>query len=861
VSGKFSSILIAAVCCLGPVSGQAPYLHNHRPRLPHSQGPAVACLMVDLNSDGRMDLVRASKRGFGIFIQDAGGRYEAAAVAKAALTGTEIVSLAAGMITLGKFPDVVVGYRDGRVMVYPSSGGAFGKPWVLPKISGSLRPTVSEVLVGDLDNDGDDELVITLNQERPVVFSVVGTNVFKQARLLRGPLLQAPRSVLTDLDLDGDLDLLSISGGAPAYPGLYTNTRGAMTISSAAFPISTRIATTKLIAARVLGKASTELLIAPVSYSAAPVRIFRNTSSSPGKITYAPYNVTSAFAVSRPWDVVAGDVSGDGLPDLIAINLNGSVVVGVNSSTSPGSFRTALTLLSSAPRAKLCAVDLENDKDVDLYVAGAGVEDSLLLGNGSAGLLDRDTESRGMPIGRLIRALIGVTDLTGEGDPDLALWDITGRASMMRNMDGQARFERVANTKVPALPASVYIDVQSAAVASRTTHDFLVLGYVSINNATGMRTVVRRSTGQLIDETALRWRNTMRFVSMTVADIAGHVKGSVGTAGLSDVVGLDAYGNIVLVINSKGTFSRSVVVSKSRARVGSKVLVQDINLDKLPDLVILQPSSTVRVLLADPKNADRFVEIVGPSVVAQGGILEDVTGDLFPDLVLSVPSASSKVRIWIGLPTGRFLDRTSTLMPKLGTSLGIVTDIAAIHSSNTTLKSVVLGFQGGGDRIMRLSSRTFGAPELLPFRGSTKTRELLVRDLDLDGDDDVVVVRFDTYPALLLGQSFQFTHRGGLSQLGREASLHVALPDRQTFGVLGIGYPVVRFELPFMGVVRMGRFSVLMPMPNPPTKLIHEVRVKIPTSIGLTPIPMQMFTIKNAQIYFRNLDLFQPTRH
>jgi FG-GAP-like repeat len=817
--------------------------------------------MVDLNGDSRVDLVRASATTFGIFFQDKGGRFVAAKVARVDLLGTEIVSVAVGSIVTGKHRDVVIAHLDGRVMIYPNTGTTFGKPWTLPKIAGSLKPAVAEVFVGNLDRVGVDEIILTLNHERPVVFKVATANTFTQARVVRGPLLQRPRSVLADLDRDGDLDLLSVSAVTAAYPAVYGNDRGTLKASTTAFPATTRLAASQVVVASVLGKSGPELMLGPLSATAASVRMFRNTSTTAGKLTYAYHGTTSLFRVARPRALVAADVNGDRFPDLLAINANGSVVLGLNTARSPGTFRAAKTLLTAGPRTGLCAVDMDRDRDVDLFVGGFGIEDSLLLGRGAAGLLDRDTESRGMPIGSLNRALIGVTDVTGEGDPDLVSWDRVGRGGMLRNVSGQARFERVPSTRVPTLPLASYIDVQNAAIATKLDRDLLVLGYPSVNNTTGMRTVVRRSTGQLVDETRLRWRNSIKFVSMTVGDVAGHVIGSAGAAGYSDVVGLDGLGNIVMVINGKGLFSRAVLVSTTKAKYGSKVLIGDVNFDTRPDLVIVQPTARVRVLLADPKNADKFIERAGPAVIARTGILEDVTGDFYPDLVLSVPGASSKVRLWVGGSNGSFVDRTSVFMPKLGTKLGVVTDLATIGSANTRVKSLVLGFQGARDRIMRPTNRIFGVPTILPMRGSSRTSRLIVRDLDLDGDDDVVVARFDSYPALLLGQSFQFTHRGGLSQLGREAAMHIALPDLQTFGVVVIGYPVVRFRLPGMGVVRMGRFSVLLPMPNPPRTLVHEIRLPVPTGIALTPIPMQLFTIKNGRIQFRNLDLFTPTAH
>ena len=478
------------------------------------------------------------------------------------------------------------------------------------------------------------------------------------------------------------------------------------------------------------------------------MRVFRNLSGKVGVITYRLQALAQKFLVTRPRQLLAADFNQDGVPDLIARNLNGSVVAGLNNGT--GAFQTAKGILFAAPRGPLCIEDFDGDRDLDLLATGAGIEDILLLGKRSGtSYAWVNTESQGMPIGARAHYLMGVADVTGEGDPDLIAWTHLGQPSMMVNVRGQARFKLATPSRVPTLPTGVYLDAQPAAVQNRRGGDFLVLRNTSNTAIPGMRVVMRSTSGALFDVTSVRWRVRTLLRSMTVADVSST------SPGLSDIVGLDATGKIQLIRNKAGYYSSTVLVSTTAARLGSKILVADLNLDRRQDLVVIQPGSTVRVLLHHATSNDTFVEIAGPFMKASTGIVGDFNGDFRPDLVLASSTATGPVQLFTGTGTGKFLNSTAKFMPRT-TAVGIVTDMAILTSKHTTDRSIVLGMQRGPDRILRATNRVFAPPTVLPVRGSTQTRRLLVADLDLDGDDDLVTSRYDSYPQLLLGQSYQF---------------------------------------------------------------------------------------------------------
>lgn len=857
-------LCVALLAWVTTAPAQGPTVANHRYRLPAGQDAAVACHMADLDGDGRADLIRATANSFGVWLQDGAGAFQPVAVPILVPTGNpEIVTITTARVATGKFPDLVVGYRDATVHVYPNAGGKFAAPWVLPPVV-VAAPALEQVVTGSLDTDPTyDELVLVLNQQWPVLYSRVGVAQFQQTTLNSGPQLRTPRAVLVDLDNDTDLDLLLVTGDAtPTAPALYLNNSGrGFTLDQLAFG-RMQVNASVLRAADVNGNGRMELLLGPLAQAASAIRIVQNTSATPTTLQYALLNITSAFLTVAPRGLAFGDLNGDSYPDVVAMNDDGSVGYGLNAgAAAPGRFGPMKVLLDAAPRAAMALVDLEPDGDLDLYVAGAGTEDRLLLGGSSTDpILELDTEVLAMPSAVVDEYLLGVVDVSGEGDPDLVLWSTSGVPTYLRNDAGQARFVTTSPIGViPTLPSSTYQSAHNAAITRKhTAADLVVLGAVSAQNPTGVRVIVQTGRGVLADDTATRWLFTGSLRSLATGDVSGSVPGSTGTVGLSDVVGVDGAGQLWLIVNVAGVFSKAVSMSSTAVQNGARLHIGDINLDGHADVVVAQPTQGVRVLLADPTAPDKFLEVPPQLWGGIASTLEDLDGDLIPDLLVVTNSVAQRVLLLQGTTAGRFVDRTAAWLPTQG-ALPPVDSIAVLRSSYGRHPSLVLGCPRNRDWIARMNtSGVFGTPEPLPVRGSILTRRLAVADLDLDGDDDLVVARFDALPAVLLGQSVQLSNVG-ITQAGRESSIRVALPGSQWLGAIAIGFPTARVEIPGLGVIRLQR--ILPTMLPVPSAQVSVLRFPMPANLGTTPIPLQLLTVApNGKLTFHNLDVFQATR-
>ena len=185
---------------------------------------------VDLNGDGLLDVIVGSASGPLVVLQNAGSittRYSWAGTPDyRVLTGAESPVGGAGM---GAFSapaygdldgdgvqDLVVGESSGALHAFPpsagadvGSGGALSDADMgLPMASGYSSPAS-----GDLDGDGDDDLIVGAEDGTLRFLQNVGGRTFVAVEGSASPVwgIQLPsftHPALSDVDSDGDLDLL-----------------------------------------------------------------------------------------------------------------------------------------------------------------------------------------------------------------------------------------------------------------------------------------------------------------------------------------------------------------------------------------------------------------------------------------------------------------------------------------------------------------------------------------------------------------------------------------------------------------------------------------------------------------------------
>jgi len=245
-----------------------------------------------------------------------------------------------------------------------------------------------------------------------------------------------------DLDGDGKPDLAVVNQGANTV-SVFRNTSASGSITATSFAAKVDFATGSYPVSVVIGDfdgdGKPDLAVA--NYLGSTVSILRNTSSS-GSITVASFAAHVDFATGKnPYSIAAGDIDGDGKPDLALADQGGNTVSVLRNTSTSGSITTAsfaarVDLTTGNYPLGVAIGDLDGDGKPDLAVV-----------NGNSGTVSvfRNISSSGSIKANSFAARvdfatgsfpysIAIGDLDGDGKPDLAVanyYDAT--VSVLRN--------------------------------------------------------------------------------------------------------------------------------------------------------------------------------------------------------------------------------------------------------------------------------------------------------------------------------------------------------------------------------------------------------------------------------------------
>jgi hypothetical protein len=344
-------------------------------------------------------------------------------------------------------------------------------------LSWDLETPIAGVAMGDFDGDGDPDLVTCAASCR--LLRNDGRGNFADAPAgksgPRFPDAMLDTRVLAAADFDGDGALDVFLGLASEGPGVIYRNNGVGTFTSADADVFAPIAdpVTAVAAGDIDGDGRTDLVIADGTADTVPLRVYLNHSKG-GAMAFT---LAESWAIpERDWIASAislVDVDGDGALDLVLATPNASDGValrlllrhdkGFDDATArlPGGIDGAITAIAAG--------DVNGDGAPDIIAVGAG-QDRLLLNDGSGHFFDATIAS--MPLDAAAGTSVSLVDLNRDRHPDLVIGNAGAETRLYLN-DGTGRF--LDHTPLLPIRADQTIWVAAANVDGDADEDLLIL--------------------------------------------------------------------------------------------------------------------------------------------------------------------------------------------------------------------------------------------------------------------------------------------------------------------------------------------------------------------------------------------------
>ena len=623
-------------------------------------------VIADIDADGKPDLLVANTGDNTISVyrnMSSTGSLTAGSFAAPVVipTGDEPSALNVTDVDGDGKPDIVftiadLGIQTVSILRNTSSGGTLS---FAPVISFQAGVQVSGLAVGDIDGDGKPDLAVANNQDNTIsIFrnvSIAGWVGFTpQALLATG---NGPWSIaMADIDGDGRPDLV--------VPNQFDNT----------------------------------------------ISVFRNTSIL-GNTNYNPFSAQVTFATGlSPAQLVLTDIDGDGKADVVVVNTDSTLSVLRNTATSgsitSGSFAAQVVIPTGNSTFSLAAGDINGDGKPDVVVINNSNTVSVLRNTSATGSI-----SFGAPAIFAVGASVGggyagsfwgvaVGDIDGDGKADIAAVNNgDNTVSILRNDP---------LTHVPAITGTSHICVggtlsltdsaaggtwSSGAAGVATVGSTGIVTAVSVGTATisysfgagfTVTTVVTVNAGSLPVITSVSplkgnvasavtitgtgfsssdivyfgpEKATISSTSGTVMHVTVPVDAAYAPVTVTDPgCGLTGYAELAFIptYDNSPYVPNTVHFDTGNIQTGSADFASrgicDINGDGKPDLVLVSNDGTLSVYLnisstGSISYATRVVFPTGTTGVAQDKIaIGDIDGDGKPDVVFTDPDSEY---IWV----------------------------------------------------------------------------------------------------------------------------------------------------------------------------------------------------------------------
>lgn len=624
-----------------------------------------------------------------------------------------------------------------------SNGNGTFQPGVL--ISNPHGVDGDQLLYGDFHNTGKKDLIV-VHGTNPASFELwvpSGDGTFTVPTT--SPITIAPNylvgGAVFDVNGDGNLDLVFIDAHTPA------NVWTLLGNGDGTFQAATSVALANKVSNVVFADFNGDGVLDFAAITGTQDVIYLGQANG----TYvAGTPLTNPDGLYDICNNAAGDLNGDGKPELVAANCSvsgaaGNLTVYVNN--GDGTFKTGVyysagtettdnTAANISPLAVTIA-DANGDGKNDLVVSNHDAGDlTVLLGNGDGTV---NVPTVGYNTGGTPKTSAIVADFNGDGIPDIVVPDYNFSFTYLQGY-GDGTFRGAQDFYSP-VPGGFSAGATAIAVGDFNGDGYpdLVVGNYGFNppNGSGIGVTVFLSNSDGSLRPGINLGKGGSYEGVAVADFNGD--GSLDIAALNESNG----GIQIFLGNGQGSFSDGAFIN-SCCTNAFKIVSGDFNGDGHPDLAVVNTgNSNVSVLLNDGTGNFGAAATYATNGVGTGIAVGDVNGDGILDLV--VPQSNQGVDVLLGNSDGTFQTaKTSTFaFNNLGNvALGDLNgdgklDIAVTVADHTTPNEGLAIAQGKGDG-------TFGTPVLF---ATTLQNTLLVpptpgdvKMLDLNGDGKLDVI-------------------------------------------------------------------------------------------------------------------------
>jgi hypothetical protein len=744
-------------------------------RVPTEFDGTMAVAAADIDGDGDLDVLTLRTRSsmphspLRILVNDGKGSFTDESVARGPTSQARMQVLVASDVDGDGDPDLVLGTSAGNDVLFVNDGKGFFQP-----ASAALPPVSDQtyaIAMADVDGDRDPDLVLAdFYQAR--LWLNDGKGVFQDASAALGTLSYPVRAV-TAFDADGDAAPDLVLAVSEETVLLRNDGKGRFTRSTTPLPAASRDST-YYVAGDLDGDRDNDLVV--VFDYTRPALVLENDGS--GRFTDETARWLATTDGSRHASLL--DVDADGDLDLFVARLRHRSKLFLNTglkSFADGTLSPAEQPDNDPANGAFAVTDVNGDGWPDVVVSSdLSGESQVLVNDGTGGLVRRgkellpwtDSESRAVTAG----------DVDGDGDPDLVFGNkrqFSTRDLLFVN-DGTGRFTDVSTARMPARPDGTS-GVALANVDGDGDLDLLTFGPTSTTNVFPCRLYLNDGKGDLNDDATNRAMPALagyRAAGFAVADFDGDRDVDVVLAGNPDL--------LFLANDGKGSFGQepSRLPKAPHASVWSMV-AGDVDRNGGIDLIVATSAGhwlyhndgRGTFTVADTDRLPRDTNLRW--MVALG----DVDGDGDLDLY-SKPAFGEE--IWLNDGSGRFRQAPG-----------------AIGGPNTLLHS-----------------------------------SAIFCDTDRDGDADLLISR--TYPQAVVLRSSLFRQawtpdvvrvgrawRLAISSLAGVGKPQVALPmlafgtsslPIPFFGRFGLDPATLVFLLPEVLDAKSGRATLAFPIPN-----------------------------------------------